>query len=230
MKFSGVFTKDVHPEWLDALETVLPKIAEIESSLRDTSFNPAPENVFRALRYPLHQTRVVIFGQDPYPNGEHAMGLAFSVPRTIRPLPRTLQNIFKELHDDTGVEIPTNGDLSLWSSRGVLLLNRILTVPQGESAGHADLGWEIVTNEIARVLGERQVVGIFWGNYAKELRGYFSPKLSIQSVHPSPLSAHRGFFGSKPFSKTNQLLAGQSQEAIDWSLTQISIPPSQSKY
>ncbi|HUW87790.1 MAG TPA: uracil-DNA glycosylase [Candidatus Paceibacterota bacterium] len=211
--------QDIHPDWRMVIKDVVPKIEEIENSLRGTSFNPAPENVFRALRNPLHQTRVVIFGQDPYPNREHAMGLAFSVPGSISPIPRTLANIFRELHEDVGVEIPPSGDLSAWSSRGVLLLNRILTAPQGRSAGHANLGWERVTNEIARVLGERKVVAIFWGNYAKQLQGYFSPRLSIQSVHPSPLSASRGFFGSKPFSKTNQLLAEQSQQVIDWSLT-----------
>ena len=215
---SGIFLKDVHPEWLEALKEVRPKIEEIESSLQGKLFNPAPENVFRALRFPLHQVRVVIFGQDPYPNPNHAMGLAFSVPSTVSPLPRTLLNIFRELHNDTGVAIPSRGDLSPWSGRGVLLLNRILTTPQGESAGHANLGWESITNEIARILGEEQIVGIFWGNYAKELQRYFSPELSICSVHPSPLSASRGFFGSKPFSKTNQLLARHSKQAIDWSL------------
>ena len=219
MTFTSVFMQDVHPEWLAVLKDVAPKIEEIENSLRGTSFNPAPENVFRALRYPLHQTRVVIFGQDPYPNRQHAMGLAFSVPESIRPLPGSLANIFRELHEDIGVEIPASGDLSPWSTRGVLLLNRILTTQAGMSAGHANLGWEIVTNEIASVLGERKVIAIFWGNYAKQLQRYFSPSLSVQSVHPSPLSANRGFFGSKPFSKTNQLLAEQSQQTIDWSLT-----------
>ncbi len=214
----GIFLKDVHPEWIEALEDVIPRIEEIENLLDGKLFNPAPENVFRALRFPLNQTRVVIFGQDPYPNPNHAMGLAFSVPPTVRPLPGSLVNIFRELHDDIGVEIPPNGDLSPWSARGVLLLNRILTAPQGESAGHSNLGWESITNEIARILGERDVVGIFWGNYAKQLLNYFSRENSIQSVHPSPLSANRGFFGSKPFSKTNQLLALRSKQAIDWSL------------
>ena len=219
MNFSSKFLENVHSEWLTALQSVIPKIEEIESSLQGTTFNPAPEYVFRALRYPLQQTRVVIFGQDPYPNRQHAMGLAFSVPESVRPLPRTLANIFRELHEDLGVEIPASGDLSPWSARGVLLLNRILTTQAGTSASHANLGWESVTNEIARVLGEREVIAIFWGNYAKQLLGYFNPQLSIQSVHPSPLSASRGFFGSRPFSRTNQLLARQSRPAIDWSLT-----------
>lgn len=214
----GIFLRDVHPEWIEALEGVRPRIEEIENLLYGKLFNPTPENVFRALRFPLNHTRTVIFGQDPYPNPNHAMGLAFSIPPTVRPLPRTLVNIFRELHDDIGVEIPSSGDLSPWSARGVLLLNRILTTPQRVSAGHSNLGWESITNEIARILGERDVVGIFWGNYAKQLLRYFSPENSIQSVHPSPLSADGGFFGSKPFSKTNQLLALHSKPAIDWSL------------
>lgn len=212
------FMKDVDPDWIKLLVNLIPKIEEIEESLQGQSFNPAPENVLRALRHPLGHTRVVIFGQDPYPNRDHAMGLAFSVPSSVRPLPRTLVNIFRELHDDIGVGIPTSGDLTPWSDQGVLLLNRILTTPQGKSAGHSNAGWESVTNEIARILGERKVVAIFWGNYAKELQKYFRPELSLSSAHPSPLSANRGFFGSRPFSKTNQLLANESLQAIDWSL------------
>lgn len=214
-----LFMKDVHPEWIKALDSFKPRIDEIESLLEGKLFNPAPENVLRALRYPINQVRVAIFGQDPYPDPTHAMGLAFSIPQGVRPLPRSLKNIFCELHDDLGIEMPLSGDLSTWSERGVLLLNRILTAPQKESAGHVNLGWESITDEIARILGERQVVGIFWGNYAKELMKYFPAELTISSVHPSPLSASRGFFGSKPFSKTNQLLAQLSKQPIDWSLT-----------
>ena len=216
---TSVFLQGIHPEWLAVLKDVLSKIEEIENSLRGSPVNPAPENVLRALRYPLDQTRAVVFGQDPYPSHEHAMGLAFSVPAYIFPLPRTLQNIFQELHEDVGVDIPTSGDLSPWSAQGVLLLNRILTTQTGTSASHANLGWEDVTNKIADVLGKRKVIPIFWGNYAKQLQKYFPPDLWIESAHPSPLSAHRGFFGSKPFSKTNQLLTEQSRQAIDWSLT-----------
>lgn len=211
--------KDVHPEWIDALASLRPRIDAIERSLEGKLFNPAPDNVFRALRYPINQVRVAIFGQDPYPNRAHAMGLAFSIPQGARPLPGSLKNIFRELKDDLGIEIPVSGDLSTWSARGVLLLNRILTAPQNESAGHVNLGWESITDEIARIVGERDVVGIFWGKYAKELMKYFPSELTISSVHPSPLSASRGFFGSKPFSKTNQLLAQRSRQPIDWSLT-----------
>lgn len=215
----GLFMKGVHPEWIEALDSLGPRIDAIEFSLEGKLFNPAPENVFRALRYPISQVRVAIFGQDPYPNRAHAMGLAFSIPQDAKPLPRTLKNIFRELQDDLGIDIPVSGDLSTWSARGVLLLNRVLTAPPKESAGHLNLGWESITDEIARIVGERDVVGIFWGKYAKELMKYFPSDLTISSVHPSPLSANRGFFGSKPFSKTNQLLAQRSRQPIDWSLT-----------
>lgn len=209
----------VHLEWIAALTNVLGEIERIESSLRGLSFNPTPENIFRALRQPLSTTSVVIFGQDPYPTPSHAIGLAFSVPADIRPIPKTLTNIFRELQDDIGCAAPSSGDLTAWAIQGVALVNRILTVPQGKSGGHAKFNWQIVTNEIAKILGERDVVAILWGNYAQQLSPYFPSHLTISSPHPSPLSAYRGFFGSKPFSKTNQLLAKESKRAIDWSLT-----------
>ena len=208
----------VHLEWIEALTHVLGEIERIENSLQGLTFNPAPENIFRALRQPLSKTSVVIFGQDPYPTPGHAMGLAFSVPIEIKPIPKTLRNIFRELHDDIGCVAPSSGDLSPWIDQGVALVNRILTVPQGQSGGHAGIKWQVVTNEIARILGEQGVVAILWGNYAQELSPYFPKRLIIHSPHPSPLSAYRGFFGSKPFSRTNQLLTKESKRAIDWSL------------
>lgn len=208
----------VNVQWLDALKNVLGDIERIENSLQGLSFNPAPEDILSALRQPLSTTSVVIFGQDPYPTPSHATGLAFSVPVGITPIPKTLINIFRELHDDIGCHTPSSGDLTPWAKQGVALVNRILTVPQGQSGGHAQLNWQIVTNEIARILGERDVVAILWGNYAQELSPYFPRQLTVSSPHPSPLSAYRGFFGSKPFSKTNQLLAKESKRAIDWSL------------
>lgn len=209
----------VHHEWIDALAPVFGEIERIESLLQGQAFNPAPENIFRALHTPLSTISVLIIGQDPYPTPSHAMGLAFSVPDKVHPIPKTLANIFRELHDDVGCRIPTSGDLTPWTYQGVALVNRILTVPQGNSGGHVRLNWQKVTNEIARVLGERDVVAILWGNYARELGPYFKAESTISSTHPSPLSAYRGFFGSKPFSKTNQLLSRQSRRAIDWSLT-----------
>ena len=210
--------QDVHLEWINALTNVLGDIERIESSLQGLAFNPAPENIFRALRTPLSKTSVVIFGQDPYPTPSHAMGLAFSVPPEISPIPKTLANIFRELQDDVGSRPPSSGDLTPWTDQGVALVNRILTVPQGRSAGHVKLNWQIVTNEIAKILGERETVAILWGTYAQELSRYFFDRLVIASPHPSPLSAYRGFFGSKPFSKANQLLVQESKRAIDWTL------------
>lgn len=208
----------VHPEWIDALKDVLPEFERIEIALQGESFNPTPENILRCLHRPLSQICVVIFGQDPYPNPQHAMGLAFAVPNEVQPIPRTLGNIFHELQSDVGGVLPSSGDLSPWADQGVALVNRILTTAQGRSISHAKLNWQIVTNEIARILGERQTVAILWGNYAKELAHYFEDDLIIASPHPSPLSAYRGFFGSKPFSRTNQLLESRSKRAIDWSL------------
>lgn len=208
----------VHPEWIDALEKVRGDIAKIENALQGHAYNPAPEDIFKALRNPPSETKVVIFGQDPYPKHEHAMGLAFSVPVDVKPIPKTLVNIFRELQDDIGCEIPSSGDLTPWVNQGVALVNRMLTTPQGQSAGHSNLNWQVITNEIARILGERKVIAILWGRHAQELSPFFANDLIISSAHPSPLSAYRGFFGSKPFSKTNQLLARNSKRAIDWSL------------
>ncbi len=209
----------VHQEWMDALHNVLSDIEKIESRLQGLSFNPNPANILRCLYQPISQISVVIFGQDPYPTASHAMGLAFSVPASISPIPKTLTNIFRELHDDIKCPIPSSGDLSHWSEEGVALINRVLTVPSGESGGHSNIGWQRVTDQIAKVLGENDVIPILWGKYAQQLAPCFAPETIIASVHPSPLSAYRGFFGSKPFSKTNQLLTSKSRRAIDWSLT-----------
>lgn len=209
----------VHPEWIAALENVLGEIERIEESLKGHDFNPTRENIFRAFQTPLSSIKVVIFGQDPYPTPTHAMGLAFSVPKHVRPIPKTLGNIFRELHDDIGCDIPSSGDLTPWAEQGVALVNRILTVPREDSAGHSMLGWQAITDEVARILSSHEVIPILWGKYAQELTRYFDSDYVISSPHPSPLSAYRGFFGSKPFSRANQLLVGSSRRAIDWSLT-----------
>ena len=208
----------VHPEWIQALSGVRAEIDRLGSHLEGSRFNPSPENIFRALRTPFSDVSVVIFGQDPYPNPAHAMGLAFSVPRATQPLPKTLTNIFRELHEDTNIETPLHGDLTPWAQQGVALVNRVLTVPSWQSGGHSHLGWQVITDEIARILGARDVVPILWGKYAQEIAPYFNAELVISSPHPSPLSAYRGFFGSKPFSKANRRLALQSRRTIDWSL------------
>ena len=209
----------VHQEWIHALDSVLGDIERIENNLKGLSCNPLPANILRCLHKPISEISVVVFGQDPYPTLSHAMGLAFSVPSNVSRIPGTLSNIFRELHDDIGCAIPASGDLTHWSEEGVALVNRILTVPTGQSGGHSKLGWQLVTNEIAKVLGDRGVIPILWGKYAQELEPYFAPQTIIASVHPSPLSSYKGFFGSKPFSKANQLLAVRSKRAIDWSLT-----------
>ena len=170
----------------------------------------------RALTTPIESIRVVIIGQDPYPTPGYAHGLAFSVSRNVVKLPASLKNIFKELESDCAVERPVNGDLSRWSDQGVLLLNRILTTRAGQSLAHADIGWQVITDEVARVLGERSVIAILWGKSAQELTHYFPAEVVIASAHPSPLSSYRGFFGSKPFSSVNRILVDRGQDGINW--------------
>lgn len=210
------FLDRVHPEWRDALSGVVANIEELETSLAKDEFQPPPHQVLRVLELPISKIRVVIFGQDPYPTPGHATGLAFSVTRDVKMLPMSLRNIFKELSDDLGCPTRAHGDLSSWSDQGVALLNRVLTVPNGVTNGHKNLGWEKVTDEIARTLGEQKTVAILWGNNAKSLTHYFKDKWVISSVHPSPLSAHRGFYGSRPFSKANAILKEHGLGTIDW--------------
>jgi uracil-DNA glycosylase len=163
---------------------------------------------------------VLIVGQDPYPSPGHAVGLAFSVPAHMHPLPRSLQNIYRELEADLGVPPPRNGDLSQWADRGVLLLNRVLTVAPGASGSHRGKGWETVTGRAISALSARGVplVAILWGNEARSSQPLLGEVPCITSPHPSPLSARRGFFGSRPFSRANDLLRQQGAEPINWSL------------
>jgi len=191
--------------------------AEVAAGRR---YLPAGENVLRAFTRPFADVRVLIVGQDPYPTPGHAVGLSFSVAPTVRPLPRSLQNIFRELHDDVGVEPPAHGDLSAWADRGVLLLNRVLTVRPGEPASHRGKGWETVTDQAVRAVVARRapLVAVLWGRDAQTLSPLLEGVPVVASVHPSPLSADRGFFGSRPFSRVNQLLADQGAPPVDWSL------------
>lgn len=187
------------------------------------SIFPPKELVFRAFEAtPFNEVKVVILGQDPYPTKGHAHGLAFSVPANVRPLPPTLRNILREYTTDLHLPYPRNGDLSGWSRHGVLLLNTILTVEEGKSLSHQKLGWEKLTIEVIQKLSEyrRNLVFILWGNHAQQYRGLIDNEkhLVIQSVHPSPLSAHRGFFGSRPFSTTNGYLVGRGLAPINWRL------------
>ena len=215
----------VHPSWARALAPAEGDLARLEEELAarraaGEEVLPAPEHVLRAFAQPLDDVRVLLLGQDPYPRPGHAVGLAFSVAPQVRPLPPTLRNLLKELSADTGVPAPTTGDLSPWADRGVLLLNRVLTVTPGASASHRGKGWEAVTEQAIRALvaRDRPLVAILWGRDAQGLRPLLGDVPAIESVHPSPLSASRGFFGSRPFSRADELLVRQGAEPVDWRL------------
>lgn len=196
-------------------EVLAPHAAAVTELLRNCEPDTWPErpNVFHALCVPREEVRVVIVGQDPYPTPGHAHGLAFSVPSHVTPLPRSLANIFRELEDDLGVR-RTSGDLSDWVDQGVLLLNRVLTVRAGQPGSHRGRGWEAFTESILRSVRPSAVV--LWGNDAQSARSFFSDAPIIASAHPSPLSAHRGFFGSHPFSRVNSALAAAGETPVAW--------------
>lgn len=204
----------MHPQWQEALRNFQPQFGLIESRLDPESVTPHRDCIMRAFATPLTEIKVVIIGQDPYPGLGHAQGLAFSV--ATEKLPSSLRNIFKELQNDLGGELRSNGDLRDWQEQGVFLLNRILTTQIGISLAHEDIGWQEITNEAARILGNKPAVAILWGQTAQELRSFFKAKAVIESVHPSPLSAYRGFFGSKPFSQANSLLESLGRSPIIW--------------
>ena len=206
----------VHSSWKPVLEPFSADIARILGSLQGSSIAPAQDEIFAALEVPLSEVRCVIIGQDPYPTAGNAHGLAFSIPDEVRRIPASLQNIFKELHSDLGLDIPQSGNLEKWRDQGVLLLNRILTTEIGRSNAHSGLGWQVITKSIAEASADQGAVAILWGKEAQGLAPLF--KESILSVHPSPLSAYRGFFGSKPFSKVNEALIRMGREPIDWRL------------
>ena len=213
------------PDWAEALEPVAEQIADMGAFLRaeiaaGRTYLPAGEHVLRAFAEPMADVKVLITGQDPYPTPGHPVGLSFSVAPDVRPLPRSLTNIYTELQADLGIPPATTGDLTPWSKQGVLLLNRVLTVRPGESASHRGKGWEAVTEQAIRALAarERPLVAILWGRDAQSLGRVLGDVPAIESAHPSPLSAARGFFGSRPFSRTNELLVEQGAEPVDWRL------------
>ncbi|WP_213813946.1 uracil-DNA glycosylase [Glaciihabitans sp. dw_435] len=215
----------VDPGWARALEPVAPTVAALGDFLREEvaaghGYLPAGANVLRAFTYPLEEVRVLIVGQDPYPTPGHPIGLSFAVDPAVRPLPRSLQNIYTELRDDLGVPTPPHGDLTAWSSHGVMLLNRVLTVRPGVAGSHRGRGWESVTELAIRTLVAREqpLVAILWGRDAASLQPMLGSTPTIVSAHPSPLSARRGFFGSRPFSRANELLTAQGAAPVDWSL------------
>ena len=205
----------LHPDWRGVLTPHSDLIDEIEKKLVGVEHTPEFSRIFRSLTRSIASTRVVIFGQDPYPSLGHAHGLAFSVDVSVSPLPPSLRNILTELSTDIGVT-RTSGDLSDWFDQGVLLVNRVLTTETGTSFAHANFGWQEVTNAVAQELGKHDVVAILWGKSAGELAPYFRPEWRIESVHPSPLSAYRGFFGSKPFSRCNEILSRCGQTPVKW--------------
>ncbi|OBK49210.1 uracil-DNA glycosylase [Mycobacterium sp. 1081908.1] len=217
----------VEPGWATALKPVTDQVAQMGEFLRaeiaaGRRYLPAGPNVLRAFTYPFDDVKVLIVGQDPYPTPGHAVGLSFSVAPDVRPLPRSLANIFDEYAADLGHPQPACGDLTPWAQRGVMLLNRVLTVRPNNPASHRGKGWEAVTECAIRALAERSLplVAILWGRDASTLKPILAEGncVAIESPHPSPLSASRGFFGSRPFSRANELLVGMGADPIDWRL------------
>jgi uracil-DNA glycosylase len=218
--------------WAQALEPVAGRIAAMGEFLRaevaaGRRYLPSGENVLRAFKQPFADVRVLIVGQDPYPTPGHAIGLAFSVAPEVRRLPGSLVNIFREYGDDLGYPPPSSGDLSAWTERGVLLLNRVLTVAPGQPGSHRGKGWEEVTEQAIRALAARKgageaggapLVAILWGRDARTLVPLLRGAGCIESAHPSPYSAASGFFGSRPFTRANRLLEQQGAEPINWKL------------
>jgi uracil-DNA glycosylase len=217
----------VEQGWAAALNPVADQVSQMGQFLRaeiaaGRGYLPAGSNVLRAFTFPFDDVRILIVGQDPYPTPGHAVGLSFSVAPQVRPLPRSLDNIFAEYARDLGYPLPSCGDLTPWAQRGVMLLNRVLTVQPGSPASHRGKGWEAVTECAIRALVAREqpMVAILWGRDASTLKPMLAAGdcVAIESPHPSPMSASRGFFGSRPFSRANELLAGMGANPIDWRL------------
>nr|WP_206323800.1 uracil-DNA glycosylase [Streptomyces sp. HNM0574] len=215
----------VEPGWAKALEPVADRIAAMGDFLRTEiaagkTYVPAGQQVLRAFQQPFDEVRVLIVGQDPYPTPGHAVGLSFSVAPEVAPLPPSLENIYREMHTDLGLPRPSNGDLTPWTRQGVLLLNRALTTAPRKPAAHRGKGWEEVTEQAIRALVARgrPLVSVLWGRDARNLRPLLNGLPSVESSHPSPMSADRGFFGSRPFSRVNTLLAQQGANPVDWRL------------
>ena len=215
----------VAPDWAEALAPVEGTVAQMGEFLRGEitagrAYLPAGENVLRAFHRPLAEVKVLVVGQDPYPTPGHPVGLSFSVAPDVRPIPRSLANIYRELMADVDVPAPSNGDLTPWADQGVLMLNRVLTVQPGKSGAHRGKGWESVTEQAIHALVDRggPLVAILWGRDAQGLKPMLGGVPWVESAHPSPLSAHRGFLGSKPFSRVNRMLTEQGGTPVDWRL------------
>jgi uracil-DNA glycosylase len=216
-----MFFEQMHPTWQVALADTLPNLLLLEMKLiSGPEYAPIPQRVMRAFRTSMDDVRVLLVGQDPYPTPGHAVGLSFAVEEDVSPLPRSLQNMMTELRSDLGKTVSNGGDLSRWADQGVMLLNRHLTVPLGEAGGHEDLGWAEFTNRAVSELAKRHgenLVAMLWGKQAQSLAPLLGSAQIIQNAHPSPLSASRGFFGSKPYSKANAALKKVHRLPIDWS-------------
>lgn len=215
----------IDSSWAEVLEPEEGRIAALGDFLRAETaagrpYLPAGADVFRAFARPFDDVRVLIVGQDPYPTPGHPIGLSFATARCVRPLPRSLGNIYRELHDDLGLAPAAHGDLSAWADRGVMLLNRVLTVQAGVAGSHRRRGWEEITDLAVRALVGRAtpLVAVLWGKDAATLAPLLGSTPIVSSAHPSPLSASRGFFGSKPFSRVNELLESQGAAPIDWTI------------
>lgn len=215
----------IDPGWATALAPVAADVARMGNFLREEiaqgrSYLPVGEHVLRAFTRPFVDVKVLVVGQDPYPTPGHAVGLSFSVAPTTSPIPRSLANIYTEYTADLGLPTPRCGDLTPWADQGVLLLNRVLTVAPGAAASHRAKGWEAVTEQAIRALVERggPLVAVLWGRDARNLRPLLGEVASVESAHPSPLSARNGFFGSRPFSRANESLVAQGAAPIDWRL------------
>jgi uracil-DNA glycosylase len=215
----------VDPGWAEALAPVEADVHRMGDWLRDEvaagrHYLPAGDVVLRAFTQPFDDVKVLVVGQDPYPTPGHPIGLSFAVDPHVRPVPRSLANIYRELHDDLGVTPPPHGDLRAWSEQGVLLLNRVLTVEAGAAGSHRGKGWEAVTDQAVRALVARgkPLVAVLWGAQAASVRPLLGDTPVVASAHPSPLSASRGFFGSRPFSQVDALLREQGADPVDWTL------------
>ena len=205
-------TSLVPPAWREIVD--LEDVAQIGANLGQ-NFLPSSKLIFKSLEVDPDDVKVVIVGQDPYPNSQHAMGLAFSVPAEVGVLPASLKNIYKELEADLGI-IRENGDLSAWLEQGVLLLNMSLTVLPNESGSHSKIGWQVITQQIISDVAKRGAVAVLWGREAQLMSKYFAIEDQFIAPHPSPLSVYRGFYGSKPFSKVNRRLIEKGLMPIKW--------------
>ena len=215
----------VAPDWAEALAPVDDRVVAMGEFLRaevqaGRRYLPHGDQIFRAFSRPLADVRVLLVGQDPYPTPGHPVGLSFSVAPDVRPVPKSLANIYRELTTDVGCPMPSSGDLTPWFEQGVMLLNRVLTVAPGASASHRGRGWEAVTEQAIEVLAARggPLAAVLWGRDAQGLKPVLGNVPWVDSVHPSPLSASRGFFGSRPFSRVNTLLEKQGGAPVDWRL------------